>query len=426
MHRDRARCPLRHALLALRHPRSLWQKHLQGAALLQGNAAMCRLLVQHLIEGSAPTGADGRPWTRSMLSEWVSKTLFRVGVGTVLGSGLDIDALWHSFSELDADFPLVAATLPRWLQRFTLRKAWRARDVIGAALAAQLADPAADVRPLLRERQAHFLELGFDAKTATNLSVLLVWALHANTQPIAMWTLAHLLAQPAALAAVRGEVDAAFDASPHLLRDADKLGAALDSCRLLTSCMWEATRWCASAFGLRDVVADTTLRLPRLRTQVIGEGGARGAAGTGAGDDGGDDGDAFDLHLRAGDRVFLAATHHMDADVFEEPERFKHDRFAADPVTGKAKTFTRRSTGREVRTPVLAFGGGVSMCPGRFLAINEVRLFVAVVLRHYEVRLEVEPDALPPLNRQRAGLGTLPPAYDIPFSFRRRDLPRSP
>ena len=65
------------------------------------------------------------------------------------------------------------------------------------------------------------------------------------------------------------------------------------------------------------------------------------------------------------------------------------------------------------------FGGGVSMCPGRHLAWAEVKAFVALALFRWDFEL-LDTSAVPKLDQQRAGLGSLPPAEPVKCRWRLR------
>lgn len=47
----------------------------------------------------------------------------------------------------------------------------------------------------------------------------------------------------------------------------------------------------------------------------------------------------------------------------------------------------------------IPFSGGIHMCPGRFLAIYIMKIFVVILLREYQVRLEGK---MPSMNYERA------------------------
>jgi cytochrome P450 len=120
------------------------------------------------------------------------------------------------------------------------------------------------------------------------------------------------------------------------------------------------------------------------------------------------------ITLRAGDRVALCPqVTHRDPEVFEAPEEFRYDRFLAD---GGPRQFSKR--GQRLPIALMPYGGGVSMCPGRFLANNEIMQFTGLALTRLEIEL-LEP-GLPPLDKSRAGLGVLSPTRDIRCRIRRR------
>ena len=71
-----------------------------------------------------------------------------------------------------------------------------------------------------------------------------------------------------------------------------------------------------------------------------------------------------------------------------------------------------------MKYPLIPFGGGVSACPGRHLAVRELKLFMALLLSRYEIELGSR--ELPALDQRRVGLGVLPPRGDVPFRMRER------
>jgi cytochrome P450 len=202
---------------------------------------------------------------------------------------------------------------------------------------------------------------------AAHLQVAALWASAANTIPAAFWALAHILADPAAKAAITAEVLAGdFDPARRL--------------PLLESAICEALRLSSASLTLRRVTRDLALPL----------GGV-------------------DHALRAGDLVCIFPyLTHRDRDIHPDPERFRHDRF-----------MTRQffKNGRKVGFAFVPFGGGVSMCPGRHLASEEIKVFLALMLRRFELDLD---GPLPERNLRRSGIGIMPPVGDVGFRYRIR------
>jgi cholesterol 7alpha-monooxygenase len=105
---------------------------------------------------------------------------------------------------------------------------------------------------------------------------------------------------------------------------------------------------------------------------------------------------------------------HLDPDIYPEPTEFRFDRFL--PENGRKRKFFKN--GERVHFHMLPFGGGESLCPGRFFAINEFKIAVATLLLWFDIELSSE--EAPPLQLERTGFGTYPPRRDVPFRYRRR------
>jgi len=140
--------------------------------------------------------------------------------------------------------------------------------------------------------------------------------------------------------------------------------------------------------------------------------------------------------LRKGDNLcLLTQIGHHDPAIFANPSTYQFDRFipertgeagpglgaTGDSVAGVAisRFFLH---GHELRHPLIPFGASSSMCPGRFLAMYEVRMFVLAMLWHFEI--EVEPATPPPsTDKGRVGTDVPPPLAKLPFRYRPRSSP---
>eukprot|EP01080_Neovahlkampfia_damariscottae_P004275 gene4275-7611_t len=69
---------------------------------------------------------------------------------------------------------------------------------------------------------------------------------------------------------------------------------------------------------------------------------------------------------KKGDRIYMLPVAYKDPEVFPNPEKFDATRYIGKQSEKMIK-------------PTIPFGGGVHMCPGRFFAINEIKLFSILI-----------------------------------------------
>lgn len=84
---------------------------------------------------------------------------------------------------------------------------------------------------------------------------------------------------------------------------------------------------------------------------------------------------------------------------------------------GKKKT-TFFKQGKKLKYFLMPFGSGSSICPGRFFAMNEIKLFVILALVYFD--MDIMEDKQLGQNKDRIGLGILLPDSDIIFRYKLR------
>lgn len=343
--------------------RDLYGQHLKGAAL----GGLTDRMQVNLTAFATALERDGRQTAR--LSDLVSRWMFEAGMDTLFGEGAARDGGLDDFRTYDRAFPLLVAGVPIDL----LPGVRRARD--------RLAEVFRVARPhtsgLVGARNA-YMNNRVSEEDRWRMQLSILWASQANTVPAAFWSLAFLLRDPIAKAAVLAEID---EVAPDGVLGPEQL----KKMRKLESAMQEALRLSSASLTMRRVEHDMPLSL----------------------------GD-HTYRLRAGDRVCLYPyVTHRDPEMYPDPERYQYDRFVA-PDGGTRQFF---KNGKRVTIPLMPYGGGISMCPGRFLANNEVMQFVAMALSLFEFG---DVGELPKLDQSRAGLGILPPVSDLDVTVRRR------
>ncbi|KAL5334133.1 cytochrome P450 [Aspergillus crustosus] len=104
---------------------------------------------------------------------------------------------------------------------------------------------------------------------------------------------------------------------------------------------------------------------------------------------------------------FLSQPAHVDEETYEDalkydPFRFSRIREAADPSKGNTLSFVSTSP------DFLAFSHGKHACPGRFLIDFELKMIIAYVLKHYDLKFPEEYGEKRPANRWMAEALTPP------------------
>jgi cytochrome P450 len=220
--------------------------------------------------------------------------------------------------------------------------------------------------PNAGDRPAHLLEAliaaadqpgsAIDNDTvAGNVSTMLLAGEDTTANSIA-WLLYFLRSHPEALRRATQEVQAlAPDCAAFTL-------AQLDSLDFLGACIEEAMRLKPVAPYLPlEALADTTVE---------------------------------DVHVPAGTIVWCVLRHDsMDEKNFTNAATFDPGRWLVPRDAAEHATSTSSGISRGIAMP---FGAGPRTCPGRYLALLEIKIAVAMVLGHFEIESVGTDSGLPP------------------------------
>jgi oxysterol 7-alpha-hydroxylase len=173
------------------------------------------------------------------------------------------------------------------------------------------------------------------------LQASMLWAAVANTAPMACWSLVDLLLHPEALDAVKQELK---ENIPTITLIYEK--ETLAKLKILESCINESLRHISNFASTRQAMTNTTVEC--LDKTKIG--------------------------LRKGDMLsYPAFIKHFDPNIFgPNPYEYQYDRFVKKVNQPKAPS-------------VMFFGCGTHMCPGRFWAVNEIKMLVALIIQHMDI-----------------------------------------
>jgi len=249
--------------------------------------------------------------------------------------------------------------------------------------------------------------LNFSRNVFIRSALGLLFASVGNSIPAVFWCLYHILQDPVAYEAIRTEVEGVVKSrktksnggddddddevpSPFSLEELDKMV-------LVRSCFNEALRLYHGAFTTREAREDFVFDPKKPgRPKYLIEKGTRVMA-------------------------FAAVIHH-DEELFEDAESYRYDRFAPTKgADGKLQepTFAKKG-GRRVVKPLVAFGGGAHLCPGRRFISYETQAFVAVLISMFDMRLAGDGNNAPSIDYASQGVGVSHPNRDIQVELRLR------
>uniref|UniRef100_A0A8D2QJR7 Lanosterol 14-alpha demethylase n=1 Tax=Zonotrichia albicollis TaxID=44394 RepID=A0A8D2QJR7_ZONAL len=186
---------------------------------------------------------------------------------------------------------------------------------------------------------------------APKYGLLMLWAAQANAVPVAFWTLAFILSNPAIYKKVMEDLASVFGKAGK-----DTLEVSEEDLKKIPF-----IKWCTlEAIRLRSPGAITKKVINPIRIK--------------------------NFTIPAGDMLMLSPYWlHRNPKYFPDPEMFKPDRWKEANLEKNA-----------FLDSFVAFGGGKHQCPGRWFAIMEIQLLVVLFLYKYEfVLLDAVPKESP-------------------------------
>ncbi|XP_061588415.1 5-beta-cholestane-3-alpha,7-alpha-diol 12-alpha-hydroxylase-like [Cololabis saira] len=382
-------------------------KHLKGEGLGVMTQAMMSNL-QNLMLHSIGSSADQRTWKEDGLFMYSYNIVFRAGYLALFGNvphrseggedkakekdRAESEALFDEFRKYDQLFPNLAygVLLPK-----QKREADRLQEYFWDFLSVHKMKTKDNIGGWVWDMMQAREEMGMKESMINRYMFVLLWASQGNTGPSSFWTLLFLLKHPEAMKAVKDEVDKVLKESGQEVKPGgpliDLTREMLMNTPVLDSAVEETLRLTAAPLLTRAVLQDMTLKMA----------------------------DGREYFLRKGDRmaVFPYIAVHIDPEVHPDPHSYKYDRFL-NPDGSKKTDFYK--AGKKVKYYNMPWGAGVSMCPGRFFATNELKQFVFLMLVYFEFELKNPDEKIPEIDFRRWGFGSMQPQKDVEFRYRLR------
>ncbi|MBN3315775.1 CP8B1 hydroxylase, partial [Atractosteus spatula] len=382
-------------------------KYLMGDGLAVVTQAMMSNL-QNLMLHSVGTEKDENEWKEDALFNFSYNIVFRAGYLALFGNEsvksagslekakekdrIQSDELFYEFRKYDKLFPRLAYGV---LPPKEKMEAERLNRLFSSIMSVQNVNQKENISGWISEQQQERAEYGMKESMLDRYMFLLLWASQGNTGPSAFWLLLFLMKHPDAMKAIRKEVEEILKETGQEVKCGGPLinltRDMLLKTPVLDSVVEETLRLTAAPILTRAVLQDMTLKLA----------------------------DGREYNLREGDRValFPRTAIQMDPSVHPDPQTFKYDRFLTPEGTKKTDFY---KNGKKVKYYNMPWGAGVSMCPGRFFATNELKLFVFLMLTYFDFELKNPEEEIPSIDPTRWGFGSMQPTKDVQFKYRLR------
>lgn len=223
----------------------------------------------------------------------------------------------------------------------------------------------------------------------------ILWASTGNSAPASFWTVYNILTRPSLKDRVLEEINRHF---PEISSGGGLNTSSLSKLYFLDACISETLRFAGSNMIVRKVMREgATLTLSSGRT----------------------------YSFRKGDSVGLYPfLFYLDEELFPNATEFNPDRWMvgdteedlSQSVIGKLN-FKKNGQSLPSTSVYLPFGSGVTMCPGRKFARNEIKMIVIILLKKFMIDI-LPNQKVPEHDASRCGFGIIPPATDVMSTIR--------
>ncbi|XP_069331686.1 5-beta-cholestane-3-alpha,7-alpha-diol 12-alpha-hydroxylase-like [Eulemur rufifrons] len=367
-------------------------KHLMGHDLEDLNKVVVDTLSLIML-GPKSRSLDASCWREDGLFHFCYNTIFKASYLSLFGYRKDKEQDLLQAEELFTRFLRFDHLLPKFLYALLGPREWLEMGRLQRFFPKMLSmkhNQKEGVSNWICSLHQFLREQGVAPDLRDKFNFVMLWASQGNTGPTAFWALLFLLKHPEAMQAVREEATQVLGGARLEAGQSFPLQPrALRCTPVLDSVMEETLRLRAAPTLCRVVCKDYILKMASGEEYLI----------------------------RRGDRMalFPYISVHMDPDIHPEPTAFKYDRFLNPDGSRKVDFY---KAGKKIHHYTMPWGSGVSICPGRFFALSEMKLFVLLMVTYFDLEL-LDPDTpVPPINPKRWGFGTLHPNHDVRFRYR--------
>lgn len=372
-------------------------KHLMGQGLEDLNKSMLDSLSLVMLGPDGPSLGTSS-WHEDGLFHFCYSILFKAGFLSLFGYTKDKEQDLREASELFMNFRRFDLLFPRFVYSLLWPREWtevsQLQCFFHQRLSVEQNLEKDGISKWLGDMLQFLREQGTASSMQDKFNFMMLWASQGNTGPTCFWALSYLLKHQDAMKAVHEEATRVLgearleDKKPFTFRL-----SALKCTPVLDSVMEETLRLRATPTLIRDVQKDYVLRM---------------ASGQ-------------EYQIRAGDKValFPYLSVHMDPDIHPDPTAFKYNRFLNPDGTRKVDFY---KSGKKIHYYNMPWGSGVSICPGRFFALSEMKMFILLMVMYFDFELVDSGTPVPPIDPRRWGFGTSQPSHEVRFRYRLKPM----
>ena len=342
-------------------------------------------LIPQLVNDDDKNGSSS--WKEHNLFDMVVRSIFKATMGPLLSHDIVTDEMYEQFRIFDSGVIALFNNAPSFLTRQTRRaRAYLYQHITTPSFWAQASG-------FMKARKEAYLgkDRQLSEGTMYKSNVGLLWASVGNSAPAVFWVLLLLLEHEDAWKACMDQMETVIakrgtnqdNSSNNNVFTLDEL----DEMTYLESAFTEALRLYQGNITARRVVKDFVLE---TKSQ--------------------------NYWIEKGTKIMSWwGILHRDPYVFDKPDEFQFDRF----VGKSRKDFSFQDGKTLTHDPVIPFGGGEHLCPGRKFASYETRLYVAMLMQSFDIRL-VPGESRPDIDPAMVGIGVCHPNRDVKVEIRRR------
>ncbi|XP_068951523.1 7-alpha-hydroxycholest-4-en-3-one 12-alpha-hydroxylase-like [Petaurus breviceps papuanus] len=377
-------------------------RHLMSTGLVGLTQAMMDSLKVLMQEPDAGVTPAPQEWKQDGLFQFCYSTVFRAGYLALFGNLptdgkaghaqdlLQSQKIFEEFRKFDILFPRMCFSVLLAKEKQEVR---RLKNFFWGILSARHILEKDNVSEWIRSLQQDLADMRMPEIERNKYNFVILWASQGNTGVVSFWALLFLLKNPEALKAVREEAERVLKKMGQEMKPWEVPitveYSMLQQTPVLDSVMEETLRMVVAPILTRTVMEDMILKM--------------------------DDGREY--ALRQGDvvSIFPYLSLHMDPEIYPDPTTFKYDRFL-NPEGSRKVAFYKQ--GRRIKSPMLPWSAGPSICPGRFFALSEMKMFVFFMVAQYDIELVDQEVKIPSVNVKRFGIGAMQPIHDVQFRYR--------